>query len=112
MDFTVSFLSPITPTSSMRQSIPASYISITARGHFDVDVYMDVDGRWVTGDDNNKLTWHMDDVNVDDTVTLRSWKIQKQDDQPFVEDNDRAEWGHLQFTGPSVRIILLVICLF
>lgn len=102
-ELTVSFLSPITPTSSLRQSIPASYVSISVLGDFDIDVYMDLNGDWVSGDANSKIQWFMQSIEFDDSGSLLSWQVQKEDDQTFVENGDRAEWGRLHFTGPNVR---------
>lgn len=45
----LSFLSPITPTSTLRQSIPASYLSIHVKGSFDLDIYVDVNGEKARG---------------------------------------------------------------
>lgn len=73
----VSFLSPITPTSSLRQAIPASYISITVQGNFDIDVYMDVNGDWVSGDNNKHIKWFHQSVEFDDTGSLWTWQVQK-----------------------------------
>jgi hypothetical protein len=42
---TLVFSSPITPTDTMRQAIPASYIRVVVEGKVDVDVYLDVNGR-------------------------------------------------------------------
>ena len=43
LHITISFLSPITPTSTLRQSIPASYVTIDVQGETDVNVYMDIE---------------------------------------------------------------------
>ena len=64
---------------------------------------MDINGLWVTGSRDNNLTWYMTDVAFDENVALRSWQIQKDQDQPFVEVADRAEWGRVHFTGPMVH---------
>ena len=98
----MSFLSPITPTSSLRQSIPASYISVYVHGDFDIDFYMDVNGDWVSGDGNSHISWYMQSVEFDENGALQSWQIQKDVDQEFTEFADRAEWGRLHFTGPTV----------
>lgn len=86
----------------MRQSIPASYISVTASGGFDIDVYMDLNGQWVTGNSENILEWDMKDLGSDDKARFRSWQIRRQREERFVEYGERAEWGRLHFTGPAV----------
>jgi len=102
LSLTISLLSPITPTSSMRQSIPASYISIAVEGDFDVDLYMDVNGQWVSGNEDSKIKWYLTDINFDDTVGLQSWQVERAEEERFAEFNERAEWGRMHFTGPAV----------
>lgn len=112
LDITVSFLSPITPTSTLRQSIPASYVTIDVRGNVDVNVYMDIDGRWVSGDGGSILNWQWATLNVEDATNgtsdngrksvLQSWQIRRDRELDLSEIRDRAEWGTLHFTGPDV----------
>ncbi|KAF9891152.1 hypothetical protein FE257_005088 [Aspergillus nanangensis] len=102
LDITVSFLSPITPTSTMRQSIPASYITIYVDGNVEVDVYIDVNGRWVTGDARSRITWQYDSLDhAEEERTLQQWKFQRETELLLSETRDRAEWGSLHFVGPS-----------
>jgi len=103
LDIVVSFLSPITPTSTLRQSIPASYIVIYVSGTVDVDVYIDVSGEWVSGDTNKNITWEFENnPSGDDTITngLKLWEIRRTEEELFTEHDDRAEWGTLYFVGP------------
>jgi hypothetical protein len=103
LDIVVSFLSPITPTSTLRQSIPASYIVIYVSGTVDVDVYIDVSGEWASGDTNKNITWEFENnPSGDDAITngLKLWKIRRTEEELFTEHDDRAEWGTLHFVGP------------
>lgn len=106
LDITVSFLSPITPTSTLRQSIPASYVTIDVHGETDVSVYMDVDGRWLSGDTGSQIRWEWDTLNVEDQKdkkpSLQRWQIQRTTELLLTEIRDRAEWGTIHFTGPAV----------
>ncbi|KAJ5988908.1 hypothetical protein N7481_004118 [Penicillium waksmanii] len=105
LDITISFLSPITPTSTLRQSIPASYVTIDVHGETDVNVYMDIDARWVTGDHGTKINWAWDTINVQDKTSknpaLQRWQIRREQELHLSEIRDRAEWGTLHFTGPA-----------
>jgi hypothetical protein len=104
LDITVSFLSPITPTSTLRQSIPASYISIDVKGDTDVNIYMDVDGRWLSGDTGAQLKWEWDAMNVDEKSkkpSLQRWQVRRTTELLLTEIRDRGEWGTLHFTGPA-----------
>lgn len=97
----VSFLSPITPKSSLRQSIPASYVHVSVEGNFDLDVYMDVNGDWLSGDNNNRITWDMQTLGGDKDK-LWSWVVQRETELHFSEIFDRGEWGRLRFNAPDV----------
>ncbi|KAJ5648400.1 hypothetical protein N7490_004772 [Penicillium lividum] len=103
LEITVSFLSPITPTSTLRQSIPASYVTIDVQGEVEVNVYMDIDGRWVSGDNGSKLNWQWDTLGVEskEKPSLQRWQIRRENELLLSEIRDRAEWGTLHFTGPT-----------
>jgi hypothetical protein len=98
----LSFLSPITPTSTLRQSIPASYLTVHVSGTFDVDIYVDVNGQWVSGNRDNEITWEFSERPLGkSTASLKTWKVKRKEEQLLTEFADRAEWGTLHFTGPS-----------
>lgn len=101
VELTVSFLSPITPTSTLRQAIPASYVKVYAKGDFNVDIYMDVNGQWVSGDRGADIVWSLEETKYKDAQHLKSWKVKRKTEQLFTEWADRAEWGTLYFTGPT-----------
>lgn len=101
VEITVSFLSPITPTSTLRQAIPAAYVKVYAKGGFNVNIYMDVNGQWVSGNRGSKITWSLEETKYKDTNPLKSFKVQRENQQLFTEWGDRAEWGTLYFTGPK-----------
>lgn len=98
---TISFLSPITPTSSMRQSIPAAYVTVHVQGGFDVSVYFDLTGDFLSGDGNAELQWYFQEIAFDDSGSLWSWQVQKQQEAVFSETWDRAEWGTLRFSAST-----------
>jgi hypothetical protein len=96
----------------LRQSIPASYVTIDVQGNIDVNVYMDIDGRWVSGDGGSQLNWQWDTLGVEDAKNeqrknnkksgLQRWQIRRDAELDLSEIRDRAEWGTLHFTGPDV----------
>lgn len=110
VEITLSFLSPITPTSTLRQSIPASYVTVYAEGSFDVSVYMDVNGQWVSGDRGARIEWGFDQINVDDDdddddeSVLKKWQVRRETELLLTERSDRSEWGTMHFTGPAVSL--------
>ncbi|MCJ1355560.1 MAG: hypothetical protein MMC33_005552 [Icmadophila ericetorum] len=102
LEITLSFLSPITPTSTFRQAIPAAYLTVYVAGEFDVDIYIDVNGQWVSGDRSNKVVWELHEPKLgSNEAGIKTWKVKRQTEQILTEWNDRAEWGTLHFTGPS-----------
>lgn len=106
LEITVSFLSPITPTSTLRQSIPASYVTVYVEGAFNVNIYIDVNGQWVSGDRGSQIVWHFDNVIAQGGKNnLKKWQVKRQGELLFSEINDRAEWGTLHFVGPAVSFI-------
>ena len=101
VEIVLSFLSPITPTSTLRQSIPAAYLSIYVQGSFDVSIYVDVNGQWVSGKRDSLIEWDLTDQETTGSVKkLKTWSVKRQVEQIFTEEHDQAEWGQLHFTGP------------
>lgn len=105
LELVLSFLSPITPTSTLRQSIPASYVSVHVTGTFDIDVYIDVNGQWVSGHRDARIVWDFSHNALDEQHRLKTFKVTREEELLFTENrfggNAQAEWGSLYFTAPS-----------
>lgn len=105
LKLTLSFLSPITPTSTLRQSFPASYLTVHVEGSFDINVYIDLNGEWVTGNRGNDIEWSLENVEpkagASSSAGIKSWKVQRRTQQLLTEWDDRAEWGTLYFSAPE-----------
>ncbi|KAF2850190.1 glutaminase A [Plenodomus tracheiphilus IPT5] len=99
IEITLSFLSPITPTSTLRQAIPASYLSVHVQGSFDVNLYVDVNGQWVSGQRESLIEWNLNEQAT--AEGLKTWSVKRQVQQIFTETDDQPEWGQLHFTGPA-----------
>lgn len=79
-------------------------MTIHVHGDVGVNVYMDVNGRWVSGDAGSKITWQHDGFNAKGSKpTLQRWRFKRETELLLSEIRDRAEWGTLHFTGPAVR---------
>ncbi len=118
---TLSFLSPITPTSTFRQSIPAAYMTVYVEGGFDLDIYLDLNGEWVSGNRDNQIRWDLSEPDAASSSSssaaggggstpsppstpIKTWRVSRTEEQLFTEFADRAEWGTLYFSAPeSVR---------
>ena len=105
----LSFLSPITPTSTLRQAIPASYLTVHVRGSFNVNVYIDVNGQWVSGDRGNEVEWDLQQQTFKGGKGLKTFTVKRRTEQLLTEVNDRSEWGTLHFTAPIVSSEPLLI---
>ncbi|TVY57638.1 putative glutaminase [Lachnellula cervina] len=104
LEVVLSFLSPVTPTSSLRQAIPASYLTVEVSGGFDLDIYVDLNGLWVSANRDNKIQWEFGQEHIEgkkENAPLKTWKVKRMTEQLLTEDADRGEWGTLFFTGPS-----------
>jgi Domain of unknown function (DUF4965)/Domain of unknown function (DUF5127) len=103
LEILLSFLSPITPTSTLRQSIPAAYLSVEVKGNTNVDIYVDVNGLWVSGNRGSAIVWDLGTTNIesDTQPLLKTWRVKRATEQILTEYNDRAEWGTLHFSAPS-----------
>lgn len=79
-------------------------MTIHVHGDVAVNVYMDVNGRWVSGDASSKITWQYDGFDAKGgKTTLQRWRFKRETELLLSEIRDRAEWGTLHFTGPAVR---------
>lgn len=103
LEIVISFFSPITPTSTLRQSIPASYLTIEVKGEFNVDIYVDLNGQWASGDRGSEIVWDLGTWELGSSGEgLKTWRVRKETEALLSEVRDQAEWGTLHFTGPSV----------
>ncbi|GAA5819993.1 hypothetical protein JCM3770_006817 [Rhodotorula araucariae] len=92
VNFTATFLSPITPNEIVRQSLPFSYLIVDvdheAVKRHSISVYTDISGEWASGDANVNLTW---------TYTSRSrigvHAVSRERPLRFGELAEQAEWG-------------------
>lgn len=101
VEIVLSFLSPITPTSTLRQSIPASYLTVYVKGNFNIDLYVDVNGQWVSGNRGSHIRWDLHESQQKNAGKLKTWRVRRTNEELFTEWEDRAEWGTLHFTAPS-----------
>jgi hypothetical protein len=100
----VEFLSPVEAGDLRRQSIPMSYVMVTAssidgQGH-DVQVYLDISGEWTSGDVSQPITWAPAQVTYS-SGTLQAWTVQLQNQQPLTEQNQLAAWGTMVWATPQ-----------
>ncbi|KAK1018254.1 hypothetical protein LTR33_019387, partial [Friedmanniomyces endolithicus] len=85
----------------MRQSLPAGYLTVHVKGSFDIDLYIDVNGQWVSGNRGSQIEWSLGETDHDDTEHLKTWMVKRREEELFTEWADQAEWGTLHFTAPA-----------
>ncbi|KAI1462490.1 DUF1793-domain-containing protein [Annulohypoxylon moriforme] len=99
----LSFLSPITPTSTLRQSLPAGYLTCIVEGSTDVSLYVDINGEWVSGNRDNKIEWALARTEKSKTARtpIKTWSITRRHEQLLTEFFDHAEWGTIHISAPA-----------
>jgi hypothetical protein len=101
---TVEFLSPVEPGDIRRQSIPLSYIVISAHSidgkTHDVQIYADISGEWCSGDDTQEITWAPAQVPYT-SGTLQAWTVELANQQPLTEQDQQAAWGTWTWATPA-----------
>ncbi|KAJ5933262.1 hypothetical protein N7516_007751 [Penicillium verrucosum] len=85
---TLDFLSPVSPSNYVRQSLPFSYLTVhvsEAHGH-DIQVYSDIDARWTGRESRSRR-----DFGERDGLAFYSLTVE---DAPlYAEADDMALWG-------------------
>jgi hypothetical protein len=99
----VEFLSPVEPGDLRAQSIPMSYLLLTAssldgRPH-NLQIYMDISGEWAGGSDSRQITWAPARVPAPHGG-LQVWTVQASPPQPFAEHDQLAAWGTVIWAIP------------
>ncbi|KAI9430131.1 hypothetical protein H4582DRAFT_2104007 [Lactarius indigo] len=100
MQFNLTFLNPIEPGDWVKQSIPFSYISLTAKSldgaAHAVQVYSDVSSEWMSADRSQVIVWSTTTNNnaIYHTVKLQNPAV-------FNEISTQAEWGTLHYAMKS-----------
>ncbi|SEG89616.1 protein of unknown function [Actinacidiphila yanglinensis] len=97
---TVTFFSPVDLGDLQRQSVPLSYVTVSAASNdgqaHAVDVHLDVSGEWVHGDTSTPITWAQQQAAGMTVLTA-------QPATPGVlqENGDQASWGQLVLAAPT-----------
>jgi hypothetical protein len=104
VELVVEFGSPVEPGDLRRQSIPLSYVVISARSidgrAHEVQVYADISGEWCSADDSQQITWQPSQAGYPDG-TLQIWSVQLASPQPLTEQNQQAAWGSIVWATPT-----------
>ena len=100
VELAVDFLSPVEPGDSHRQSIPMSYVRVSARStdgaSHAVQVYMEITGDWAGDDATQELV-----IARGDTPAARTWTLALAKPQPLAEQHEFAAWGRVLWSTPA-----------
>jgi hypothetical protein len=96
-----SFFSPVDPASLQRQSVPMSYITVTAAasdgGSHAVSLYLDISAEWAHGDDTQEVTW-----SQQVTGSLNVLTVTPATPTVLAEHGDQASWGTVVWATDNV----------
>ncbi|CDU24620.1 probable glutaminase A [Sporisorium scitamineum] len=100
--FNVTFLTPITPHDYLRQSLPLSYLHVeldtsTTKGR-SIQLYTDIDERWVTGHDYDYEEYPYDQQYYEKNDTSVFF-ISRKHPEVYTEFRQRAEWGNATYAA-------------
>ncbi|MCJ1454777.1 hypothetical protein MMC28_005130 [Mycoblastus sanguinarius] len=76
-------------------------MTVHVSGGFNVDIYVDVNGQWASGDRASQIMWELSHQHLGNGKALKTWKIRRETEQLLSEWRDQAEWGTLHFSAPS-----------
>ena len=100
VELSVEFLSPVEPGDSRRQSIPMSYVRVSARSidgaSHAVQVYTEITGDWASGDAAQEVV-----VARGDSPAARTWTLALARPQPLAEQHEFAAWGQVLWSTPA-----------
>ncbi|KAH8997957.1 hypothetical protein EDB92DRAFT_2024888, partial [Lactarius akahatsu] len=110
MEFNLTFLNPIEPRDWVKQSIPFSYMALTAKSldgaAHNVQVYSDISGDWTSGDRSHTMRW-----SATSTSDVVYHTVNMQNPVVFNEINDQAEWGSAYYAMKSANNVTFKIAL-
>ncbi|KAH9035864.1 hypothetical protein EDB84DRAFT_1269293 [Lactarius hengduanensis] len=94
MQINLTFLNPIEPKDWVKQSIPLSYLSLTAKSldgaAHAVQVYSDLSAEWVSGNRSQEIYW----MGMDDDGVI-GYRVKRQNPTLSEEVSTFTEWGTL-----------------
>ncbi|KAH9171798.1 hypothetical protein EDB89DRAFT_2070371 [Lactarius sanguifluus] len=102
MEFNLTFLNPIEPGDWVKQSIPFSYLALTAKSLdgavHNVQVYSDISGEWNSGDRSHVIRWS--ETSTSDVIYHT---VKLQNPVVFNEIRNQAEWGSAYYAMKSAN---------
>ncbi|KAI9433017.1 hypothetical protein H4582DRAFT_2188442 [Lactarius indigo] len=108
MQVNLTFLNPIEPGDWVKQSIPFSYLALSAKSldgaAHNVQVYSDISGEWNSGDRSQVILW-----SATSTSDVVYHTIRLQNPVVFNEIGSMAEWGSVYYAMKSANNVTFKI---
>lgn len=82
-------------------------MTVHVSGSFDIDIYVDVNGQWTSGDRGAQIVWDFAEEKLSKGKSIKTWKVKRATEMLLSEWADRGEWGTLHFSAPGVRSLTL-----
>ncbi|KAJ4001761.1 hypothetical protein F5050DRAFT_1721221 [Lentinula boryana] len=99
VDLTVNFLSPVEPTDLVKQSVPFSYMAVSAASTdgatHSVQIYSDISAEWVSGDDSLTVNW------TTTTGDILTHQVQLTSPTVYGEVSDHTQYGSAFYSTPN-----------
>lgn len=77
-------------------------MTVLVSGGFNVNVYVDVNGQWISGNRASEIVWEFGEQQLAEDKGLKTWRIRRETELLLSEWRDQAEWGTLHFSAPAV----------
>lgn len=96
--FELDFLSPVSPSNHLRQSLPFSYLTVTMSGAAsnDIQIYSDIDGRWTGQSEYADWAFHKEGPTAMYSMDIK-------DVDKYSENHDMALWGQAILASRSSK---------
>lgn len=96
VEVALGFLSPVEAADLPRQSVPLSYVTVSAHSidgdRHDVSVYLDISGEWASGDSGRQIGWNQQSYRAGSSSMI-TLDCALTDPQVLTENGDTAQWG-------------------
>ncbi|EIW62037.1 DUF1793-domain-containing protein [Trametes versicolor FP-101664 SS1] len=96
VDLTITFLSPVEPADFVNQSLPFSYLAVSAASNDGKDhvvqIYSDISAEWISGDDSLEVRWS---TTTGDVITHT---VQLAVQHAYTEVSDRIQDGSAYYS--------------
>ncbi|EIW62031.1 DUF1793-domain-containing protein [Trametes versicolor FP-101664 SS1] len=96
VDLTITFLSPVEPADFVNQSLPFSYLAVSAASNdgqdHNVQIYSDISAEWISGDNSLEARWS---TTMGDVITHT---VQLDVQHAYTEVSDRIQDGSAYYS--------------